>query len=499
MNRFLLLIYVIACLLSCESKQNDSNLNADESSAAIKPVSITLFTDKVELFAEFNPFVVGEESAFAAHLNDLKDFKPVTKGVLQVILKNRQNSYENIVDAPSVPGIYRPVITPGEPGIYTLVFLFSNDRFSETITIDSMVVYQNRTDIPEGTNLAAGNDLVYLKEQAWKVEFATAPAVPGKFSEIIKTSGEILPAQGDEMEITAGASGLIHFDGNKVVSGDFVNAGDLLFTVSGGNLIDGNTETQFLQAKAAYEKAKNDYDRGQELVKENIISQKEFQDITARYESEQAKYSSLSRNYLGGGQNVVAPVPGYLKNIKVSEGQYVTAGHPLASVSRNRKLNLRTEISQKYFSKLSEIMTANFRTIHDNKTFSLESMNGRLLSYGRSSEESTLFVPVIFTFDNNETLVPGSMVEVFLKMRPFEGAIAIPETSLIEEQGVFYAYVQTGGESFSKRELTLGGNDGINVHVLAGIKEGERVVTKGAYQIKLATASGTIPAHGHAH
>ena len=59
--------------------------------------------------------------------------------------------------------------------------------------------------------------------------------------------------------------------------------------------------------------------------------------------------------------------------------------------------------------------------------------------------------------------------------------------------------MQTGGESFQKREIKIGASDGMNVQLLSGVEEGERVVTKGAYQIKLSTASGTLPAHGHEH
>jgi membrane fusion protein, heavy metal efflux system len=50
-----------------------------------------------------------------------------------------------------------------------------------------------------------------------------------------------------------------------------------------------------------------------------------------------------------------------------------------------------------------------------------------------------------------------------------------------------------------KEKSNLGGNDGKIVQVISGLKEGERVVTKGAYAIKLASASGAIPEHGHSH
>ena len=88
---------------------------------------------------------------------------------------------------------------------------------------------------------------------------------------------------------------------------------------------------------------------------------------------------------------------------------------------------------------------------------------------------------------------------MYLKTVPLYNVLVMPVAALVEEQGVFYVYVQTEGESFQKREVKLGANDGQQVQVLSGIEEGERVVTKGAYQIKLSTASGTLPAHGHEH
>jgi RND family efflux transporter MFP subunit len=338
-----------------------------------------------------------------------------------------------------------------------------------------------------------------LKEQAWKVEFANMAVIRQSFNEIIKTTGEILPAQGDEMVIVANANGIVTFSGSKTVIGTSVRAGEMLFSISGKNLTDGNSETRITQASVAYEKAKADFDRAKELVKDNIVSQKDFLEIKARYETEQANYTNLSRNYQLGGQKIISPISGFVKNVLVTEGQYVSVGQPIAYVSQNRSLVLKADVSQKYFTKLPLISSANFKTVYDNKTYSIESLNGKLLSYGKSNDANTLFIPVIFSFDNKGEVVSGSLVEVYLKLQPFDGAIVIPVSSLIEEQGIFYTYVQTAGESFVKRELKLGGTDGLNVQVLSGLNEDERVVTKGSYQIKLATASGAIPAHGHAH
>jgi membrane fusion protein, heavy metal efflux system len=88
---------------------------------------------------------------------------------------------------------------------------------------------------------------------------------------------------------------------------------------------------------------------------------------------------------------------------------------------------------------------------------------------------------------------------VYLMTSSITDALVVPSSALVEEQGVFYLYVQTGGESFQKREVKTGVSDGINVQILSGVSEGERVVTKGAFQIKLSSASGALPAHGHEH
>lgn len=190
---------------------------------------------------------------------------------------------------------------------------------------------------------------------------------------------------------------------------------------------------------------------------------------------------------------------GYVKNIYVSEGQYVSMGTPLGSVSKNKKLILQANVSQKYFERLPGIVSANFKTAGSNRIYSTETLNGKVISYGKSAAVNAPFIPLTFEIDNTGTLVPGSVAEMYLKSAPISEALVIPVSSLIEEQGNFFVYVQTEGERFQKRQVELGASDGMNVQALTGIKEGERVVTKGAFQIKLSTASGTLPAHGHEH
>ena len=496
MNKvIILLIFITAFILSCK---NDKP-KPDES--VLEPLAYTIYSEKSELFVEFKPLVVGETSKFAAHFTQLgKNFKAVTEGSVSVSLIGNKKQAVNKADSPSSPGIFRLELKPENEGTYQLVFDIQTKDYSDKITIDDISVYPNEKEALENPQESfIGDEIVYLKEQAWKIDFANSQVKKQFFTEIIKTTGQILPAQGDEVIITAKNNGIITFGKDVKQIGSTINSGEVLFTISGEGLIENNLDAKYKVAKVNYEKAKTDFERAKILVKENIISQKEFQNRELKFDIAQTTYHNIANNYSFKGQKLKSPIKGYLKNLLVREGQYVTVGQPLASVSQNQKLILKAEVPQRYFSKLNSISSANFKTAYDNNIYNTDSLNGKLISYGKSTNDNAYYIPVNFEIDNKGQIIPGSFIEVYLKTNKIKDALVIPSSALIEEQGNYFAYVQTSGEGFQKRELELGVNDGIYVQVLSGIKENERVVIRGAYQIKLATMSGKIPAHGHEH
>jgi multidrug efflux pump subunit AcrA (membrane-fusion protein) len=77
--------------------------------------------------------------------------------------------------------------------------------------------------------------------------------------------------------------------------------------------------------------------------------------------------------------------------------------------------------------------------------------------------------------------------------------LAVPRSALIDDGGQPVVYVQTGGETFTRRPVRTGIQDGPWVEVLSGIDAGDRVVSEGAYYVKLAAAGGEEIGHGHAH
>ncbi|MBK8291036.1 MAG: efflux RND transporter periplasmic adaptor subunit [Flammeovirgaceae bacterium] len=490
------IMITLAALMGC-----GGNSSTDAPDNGLASLSYTLYTDKTELFVEFKPLVMGTTSTFAAHFTKLgENFTALNEGTVTVSLIMGEKGVRHTEESPASPGIYRLALKPSAAGKGRLVFDIKTKDYTDKIVMDDVTVYATaEAAMAEAQPEPSSNTLSYLKEQAWKVEFANAPVYAQPFHEVIKASGEILSAPGDEVIVTANANGAVSFSDNKLTVGAMVSNGQSLFVLSGSTNVTDNTESRYKEAKVNYEKAKADYERATALVKDKIVSEKDYLSAKAAYENAEIAYSTLSKNYSVRGQRINAPIRGYLKNILVSEGQYVTAGQPLATVSQNQKLRLKAEVSQRYYSKLASVKSANFKTVYDGKVYDTQSLNGKLVSYGKNVNHEDHLIPVVFEIDNRGEIIPGSLVEIFMRSNTIANALVIPISALVEEQGTFYVYVQTAGESFEKRELKLGGNDGQYVQILSGVSNGERIVTKGSYQVKLATMSGAVPAHGHEH
>lgn len=342
---------------------------------------------------------------------------------------------------------------------------------------------------------AHSDEIILPKAKADAAGVKVSVIAPAPFQQVIKTSGQVLAAQGDESVAVATVAGVVSFRG-KVTEGMSVGKNTPLITISSNNIADGDPMER---ARIAYEVSKKEYERMKALVKNKIVSDKDFAQAEQNYENARISYDALSKNHSASGQSITAPIAGYVKSVLVKEGDYVTIGQPLVSVTQNRRLFLRAEVSEKYYPYLHTISSANFQTPYNNKVYELNSLSGKLLSCGKAAGDNSFYVPVTFEFDNKGEVIPGSFVEVYLLSSTMENIISLPRTALTEEQGVFFVYIQLDEEGYKKQEVTLGADNGKSVQVLTGVKAGDRVVTEGAYQVRLASASNAIPAHSHEH
>ena len=337
------------------------------------------------------------------------------------------------------------------------------------------------------------DEIILAPHKAKAAGVASMEIQPKSFRQVIKASGEVQAAQGNESTIVANVAGVVSFQ-RSITEGMQVGKGATIMTISASKLQEGDPAER---ARIAYEAAKADFDRASRLVESQIVSQKEFNAIKEKYENARIAYEALSKNQTKGGVAVSAPMGGYIKNLLVKEGDYVSVGQPLATVTQNNRLFLRADVSERYYKYLNNITSANFKTPYDNQVYELEALNGKLLSYGKSA--GSFYVPVTFSFDNKGEIIPGSFVEIYLLSKDMENSIVLPVEALTEEQGLYFIYIQKCEESYKKQEVKLGASNGKEVQILSGVHPGDKVVVKGAYHVKLASASNALPAHSHEH
>ena len=337
-------------------------------------------------------------------------------------------------------------------------------------------------------------EIVFHEEQAQAAGLEVITVSPSSFTEVIHVSGQIQPTPDNEATVVSASSGMVDFAGKYLTEGMSVKSGTPLITVSAKNMVNGDPS---VAAEVEYESALREYERAKSLVADRLISQEEFEQVRLRYEKAKNAFPSAITS---SGVTVSSPIDGYIKKVYVKKGDYVEIGQPLAVVTRDKRLQLRAEVSEKYADRLSTLTGANFKPSYGNTLYKLSDLNGRLISYGRTVDENSFYIPVIFDLDNRGDIIPGSYVEVFLLSLPLMDVIAVPVSALTEEQGLHFVYVQLEKEIFKKQEVRIGLSDGERVRILSGLKEGDRVVTKGTYQVKLAATASVIPeGHSHAH
>ncbi len=459
-------------------------------------LSYTLFSSGYELFVEFPALAVGQVSAFAAHVTLLSTYKPVSEGKLTVSLIKGEKGIRHRVDAPSSPGIFRPALQPKEAGTYKLLFELESTTGNVAFEVPQIRVFPNAGEAAHASvEESGGDEITFLKEQAWKTGFSTQEVILQPFYSVIRTSARVSGQPQSSVVVNAQAEGQINL---FAMVGQAVRRGDLLAFVTGSG-VENNINIKLTESKIAFEKSKTDFIRTSLLAEKQLVSQKDFLQFEAQYKQDSLRYYQLANQISQNGLKITSPIEGFISSIRVLNGQFVNNGTVVLIVSNQKQLLIQAYVNQPDFQKVGGIFDANFSFADSKESLTLSELNGKVSSNNAFVGENTTRIPVSFSALNNGKLMPGMYLEAFLKTGLKENALVVPLSSIIEEQGQYFVFVQAGGESFEKRQVEIANNDGIHTEIISGLSAGERIVTKGAYQIKLASLAGDLPLHGHTH
>lgn len=350
-----------------------------------------------------------------------------------------------------------------------------------------------------GASSSSGDQLIEISAVQMRAAGIRVTQVkPSSFSAIINTSGSLESVPSEQVEIVALHDGIVEPINDLILEGQEVKKNTPLLRLITSGLTHDNFELGYFEAKRNFLKLKADYERAKALKVDKIMTEKDFLAIEADFKNARALYNEIKKVYTKGGLEVKSGINGYISEVLVKKGQFVTTGEPLLRIQKADRMILKADLPQKYWTDVKNIASANFTTGSCNQVFNTMNLEGKLVSTGKSVSARNTFIPINFEIQNDPALIPGSFCKVYLRTNMIENALCVPNSALLEEMGHFFVFVRLPDGHFVKREVVVGGTDGDKTLIVDGINANDKVVYKGAFQVKMASMSTSIP-HGHSH
>lgn len=336
------------------------------------------------------------------------------------------------------------------------------------------------------------SEIVLEPEAAEKFGVVTDTISKEAFSDVIHVTGQILDTPGSASVISAPTAGIVKYVAG-MQPGKSIGAGAAVATISSAGMSGGDRNAL---DRTALQTAERELNRLKPLYEEGIVSAKDYNAALQAYELAKAQYSPAAAS-----GTAKALSGGVIAQLLVSNGQYVEAGTPIATVSANKRLTLRADVPDKYHGQLPLISNARIRLPYSDAVIELSELGGTKVTGGQpSTRENPGYIPVYFSFDNNGQALTQTMVDVYLIGAPRYGVVAVPVSAVTEQQGKHFVYVQLDEECYEKKPVTTGASDGKRIEIIKGLNGTEKVVVEGATAVRLAETSSVVPeGHSHSH
>ena len=478
------------------------------------PLSVTRWTEKTELFAEYPPLVAGGTSRFAIHLTRLDSFKALTEGHVEVRLQGGAGQPELFrVDAPSRPGIFGVDVKPALAGKRELVVVLKAKGLSDEHSVGEVDVFPN-AEAARAASGRAGEDapgITFLKEQQWSLDFGTAVVKEQAVRESIRVAARLEARPGGAADVVAPIDGRL----TRVVDvplGANVSRGQELARLLPPASAPGDLpelRRARAEAQTAVALSTRDRERAERLTSAGAAPAKRLDEARsaeeqakARFAAAEASLSQYNAARAGGAADaegtfvVRAPVSGVIAHRDATTGANVSAGTVLFRVVDASQVHVVGQVPEAEAARARQARAAEIEIAGQPDRLPA----GRLISIGKVLESPSRTLPITFALDNRTLLLPvGQATFLHLLMETTPSRPVVPAVAVVDDAGRPIVFVQLEGETFERRAVTLGPRSGDLVQITEGVKAGDRVVTKGAYLVRLASLSTSVPAHGHVH
>lgn len=477
-------------------------------------VSVTRWTDKTELFAEYPPLVVGETSRFAIHLTRLDSFEPLGEGEVEVRLQGGSGASEVFaVTAPSRPGIFGVDVTPAHAGRRELVIVLHASGLDDEHHVGQADVHATAEAARAASSAATEGvpGITFLKEQQWSLEFGTALVREHSLRESIRVPARLEARPGGAADVVAPIDGRL----TRVLDvtlGARVSRGQELARLLPPPAVPGDLpqlQQVLSEAQTALALATRDRERAERLTTAGAAPEKRLDEARsvetqarARLTAAEASLAQYTSARTGGVTDaeglflIRAPVSGVIASRDGAAGANVAAGTVLFRVVDVARVHVVGQIPEVETARAGSVSAAEIEVPGREGRVPA----GSLVGVGKVLGPQSRTLPITFALDNRTLGLPvGRSVFLHLLMEATTPRPAVPAAAIVDDGGRPVVFVQREGETFERREVALGARTGDLVQLTQGVTAGERVVTRGAYLVRLAALSTSAPAHGHVH
>ena len=483
----------------CARRAADTHAHEPESWA------VTSWGERYEIFAEAAPLAVGETSKSHTHVTILDGFAPLTEGVVSAVLIDSTGATSVFTQPKALrAGIFSIEIKPQVAGTFDLVFRVESKAGSEEIRSGRVEVGSH--DHPGGLIeaparpgavtapvVAAGADPIgFLKEQQWRIPFATEWAQSGSLNPSVSGPARIRPAAGGEAVLTAPLDGVV-VPSSRLYVGLAVSRGGTVVNLrpratSGRSFAEIESESRLASERLA---------RLEELFAAEAVSRAELDRARAQAATLRAELDAVGGT--GRTVGVTAPFSGRIAEIMVTPGEAVAAGASLARLVRTDPLwvevGLRPEVVGTLGAAPAGLV---IQGGPGQAPVSFGAQSVRLVSRAPEVDRTTGLVQTIVEVRGAEGLRVGTAVQAEVLLPGQRAGIVVPAEAIVDDAGVPIVYVQPEGESFVRREVRIVGRQGDRV-LVEGVGPADRVVTRGAAAIRRSAQMSSGEVEGHVH
>jgi membrane fusion protein, multidrug efflux system len=324
---------------------------------------------------------------------------------------------------------------------------------------------------------------------------SVTPVVSRQVTETVDYIGRITAI--DKVDIVARVPGFI--EERNFTEGQEVKQGDLLFRIEQATYkaaVD-QARATLAKAKATEVNAKLQFERGKELVRNQNIPQATLDQRAADEAAAQAgvmeAQAALEQAEINLGYTEIrSPIDGRIGLAIFTKGNLVQpSSGRLATIVSQDPVYVLFQVSQRnlldYYRRRPDDADKNTRV-----TVRIKLPNGTVYPHpGLANfldvqvDPTTDTVAVRATVPNAEhLLIPGGVVGVSVERGEPKSALTVPQSAVLLDQAGRYVLVVDAAKKVERRRITTGAEQGRNIVVTEGLKEGEQVIVEGIQKVR---------------